>query len=278
MTDIRETDQAHSVAPPPLPQGIGETAVHPAFLPEAPYRIPAERYTSAEFAALENERLWPRVWQVACSVDHVSTSGDAVDCRLGPLSALVVRGSDGRLRAFQNVCRHRGNTICEGNRRGLTELRCPYHRWAWDLDGGLREVPSRRGFGALPTGELGLVPVSVDQWGPLVFVNFDPAAAPCSTGSKACQATLPGPVSRSSAAWSPPPPRCHATGRWSWTVSPRPITYRASTTRCCRRSTTSAPRSTSGAAIACPTSSTASRAPGYAPTSNPAWSGTPSPT
>lgn len=176
-TDTTETREA-SLAPPPLPAGIGETAVPPSFLPDAPYRIPADRYTSPEFAALENERLWPHVWQVACSVDHVARPGDAADCRLGALSALVVRGSDGRLRAFQNVCRHRGNTICHGNRQGLSELRCPYHRWAWDLEGGLREVPSRRGFGSLPTGELGLIPVAVDEWGPLVFVNFDPDAAP----------------------------------------------------------------------------------------------------
>lgn len=169
---------AETVGPPPLPSDIGDVAVPPAYLADAPYRIPADRYTSAAFARLENERLWPGVWQIACSVDHLAAPGDAVDCRLGPLSVLVVRGGDGRLRAFQNVCRHRGNTICEGNRRGLAELRCPYHRWAWDLEGRLREVPSRRGFGALDMPELGLVPVAVDTWGPLVFVNLDADAPP----------------------------------------------------------------------------------------------------
>ncbi len=177
MTDLRP-DRTGTSGPPPLPPEIGEVAVPPAYLPGAPYRIPKERYTSSDFARLEEERLWPNVWQVACSLDHVAAPGDAVDCRLGPLSAVVVRDGDGRLRAFQNVCRHRGNTLCEGTRRGLSELRCPYHRWAWDLQGRLREVPSRRGFGGLEMEELGLVPLAVESWGPLVFVNFDAGAPP----------------------------------------------------------------------------------------------------
>lgn len=179
MTDLDDrTGRPGTVGPPPLPRSIGDGAVQPDFLADAPYRIPAERYTSMEFARLEHERLWPYVWQYACTVDHVAAPGDAYDCRLGPLSALVVRDDKGRLQAFQNVCRHRGNTLCEGHRRGLSELRCPYHRWAWSLDGRLREVPSRRGFGTLDTDHLGLVPVAVDTFGPLVFVNFDRGCMP----------------------------------------------------------------------------------------------------
>src|SRR5207342_2349377 len=58
------------------------------------------------------------------------------------------------------------------------EIRCPYHRWAWTLDGALREVPSRKGFGTLDNDELGLIRVRVDTWGPLVFVNLDLDAQP----------------------------------------------------------------------------------------------------
>ncbi len=111
--------------------------------------IPAYRYTSGAFAALEHERLWPRVWQLACSLDHVASAGDFHELRIGPISVLVVRGADDELRAFQNACRHRGSALCEGTGTGLTELRCPFHRWSYDLDGRLREVPSRREFGAL---------------------------------------------------------------------------------------------------------------------------------
>ncbi len=85
--------------------------------------------------------MWPKAWQIACSVDHVAEPGDFYEYRAGWLSILVVRGDDGVLRAFQNACRHRGNMICQGTGNGLDELRCPYHRWAWNTDGRLREVP-----------------------------------------------------------------------------------------------------------------------------------------
>jgi len=135
-------------------------------------RIPADRYTSPDWAALEDERLWPSVWQVACTLDHVSEPGDVFEHRAGWLSVLVVRGQDSELRAFQNVCRHRGNTLCQGPAHGVTELRCPFHRWAWDLQGALREVPSRKGFGPIRNDDLGLVPARVGVWGRLVFVSL----------------------------------------------------------------------------------------------------------
>ena len=110
---------------------------------EARVRIPVERYLSPDFAALEYQALWPKVRVVACTIDHVSQPGDFFELRLGWDSVIIVRGDDGELRGFQNVCRHRGNALCQGSGSGLTELRCGYHRWAWDLDGQLREIPSR---------------------------------------------------------------------------------------------------------------------------------------
>jgi nitrite reductase/ring-hydroxylating ferredoxin subunit len=140
----------------------------------APVTVPSYRYISSEFAARELALLWPNVWQLACTVDHVAAPGDYFEYRVGPYSILVVRGDDGVLRAFQNVCLHRGNELCQGSGGGLSELRCPYHRWCWDLDGRLREVPSRKGFGTLRNQDYPLIAVRVDTWGPLVFVN--PAA------------------------------------------------------------------------------------------------------
>lgn len=141
-----------------------------------PVTVPAGRYTDADFAALEHERLWPRVWQLACSLDHVAQPGDWFEYRAGRLSVVIVRGDDDVLRAFQNVCLHRGNELCHGSGAGATELRCGFHRWSWDLAGRLREVPSRRDFGTLPNDDYGLPAVRVDTWGPLVFVNLDTEA------------------------------------------------------------------------------------------------------
>lgn len=141
-------------------------------------RVPTERYTSPEFAARELADMWPKVWVVACTLDHVVAAGDVFEHRLGPYSVLVVRGDDGELRAFQNHCRHRGNSLCDGSAAGLTELRCGFHSWAWDLRGRLREAPSRQRFGPLRNEDFPLVPALVDTWGPLVFVNLDPGAMP----------------------------------------------------------------------------------------------------
>ncbi len=172
--------------------------------PLRPTLVPVERYYSPAFAQLEADRMWPKVWQVACTVDHVAEPGDYFEYRCGPYSVLVVRGDDGILRAFQNVCRHRGNSLCAGAGAELRELRCGYHGWTWDLSGALKRVPNRKGFGALHMSEFPLIRVSVDTWERLVFVNLDINAMPlvdyleampddiawCGLGDFRCYATM----------------------------------------------------------------------------------------
>ena len=149
-------------------------------VPGTAMRMAVDRYLSPDFAALEEQRLWPNVWQIACTVDHVAEPGDYFEYRAGPYSVLIVRGDDGELRGFQNVCRHRGNSICQGGGEGLTQIRCPWHRWTWDLRGHLREVPSRKWFGGLVNDDFPLFPVRVGAWARIVFVNLDPDAPPLS--------------------------------------------------------------------------------------------------
>ena len=122
--------------------------------------------------------MWPTTWQLACTVDHLANPGDWYEYRVGQYSVLIVRDDDGELRAYQNVCLHRGNELCHGAGSGLTEIRCAYHRWSWDLQGRLREVPSRKGFGVLRNEDFPLIAVLVDTWGPFVFVNLDIDADP----------------------------------------------------------------------------------------------------
>jgi len=172
--------------------------------PRRPTRVPAERYYSPAFARLEAERMWPKVWQLACTVDHVAEPGDYFEYRCGTYSVLIVRGDDGSLRAFQNVCRHRGNSLCSGAGEGLRELKCGYHGWTWDLAGALRRVPHRKGFGTLAMADHPLVAVNIDTWERLVFVNLDVDAMPladyleavpqdiawCGLGDFRCYATM----------------------------------------------------------------------------------------
>jgi phenylpropionate dioxygenase-like ring-hydroxylating dioxygenase large terminal subunit len=155
-----------------MPSGaVGETAWRDDAT--GPVVLSVDCYLDPDHARREGERLWPRVWQFACTLDHLPRPGSYHEYTSGPLSVLIVHGDDGTLRAFQNVCRHRGNSLCRGSGDGLDEIRCGYHRWAWNLRGELREVPSRRGFGPLRNEDYPLLPVRVDTWGPLVFVNLD---------------------------------------------------------------------------------------------------------
>jgi nitrite reductase/ring-hydroxylating ferredoxin subunit len=142
-----------------------------------PVKIPVSRYISTEFYDREMVDVWPRAWQLACTVDHVAAPGDWFEYRVGVISVLIVHGDDGVLRAFQNVCLHRGSELCVGSGSDLAEIRCPFHRWTWGLDGRLREVPSRREFGVL-NDDYPLIGVQVDTWGPMVFVNLDREAEP----------------------------------------------------------------------------------------------------
>ena len=95
----------------------------------------------------------------------------------GHIPVVVVRGRDEVLRGFVNVCRHRGHVVAEG--AGCREtLQCPYHAWTYDLDGTLRKAPRSEREPGFDGSALSLLPVSVDTWGPFVFVNPDPDAAP----------------------------------------------------------------------------------------------------
>ena len=95
----------------------------------------------------------------------------------GSLPVLVVRGGDGELRGFVNVCRHRGHVLCEADARRET-IQCRYHAWTYDLDGSLRSAPRAEQEEAFERASVTLAPVSVEAWGPFVFVNPDPEARP----------------------------------------------------------------------------------------------------
>ena len=90
---------------------------------------------------------------------------------------VVVRDKEGSLRAFLNVCRHRGSVVCEGEGSRET-LQCPYHAWTYNLDGSLRAAPRTEREEGFDKSQLGLFQVQVDAWGPFVFVNADPGAPP----------------------------------------------------------------------------------------------------
>jgi phenylpropionate dioxygenase-like ring-hydroxylating dioxygenase large terminal subunit len=140
--------------------------------------IPTDRYTSRAFLDLEMEKLWPRVWQVACREEEVEEPGAFVEYLIGDQSILVVRTADGAVKAFFNTCLHRGTRLgagCGQFENGV--IRCRYHAWKYDLDGRLIEVVDSEEFDPLPEG-IGLASVRCELWGGFVFVNMDPTAEP----------------------------------------------------------------------------------------------------
>ena len=140
--------------------------------------IPKDRYVSQAFLDLELERLWGRVWQIACREEEVAGPGDFVEYTIGDQSILVVRTDNGRLAAHHNACLHRGTRLATGcGTFDDSGIRCRYHAWRYDLGGRLIEVVDQHEFEALPEN-LCLAPVRVDTWGGFVFVNLDPDAEP----------------------------------------------------------------------------------------------------
>jgi nitrite reductase/ring-hydroxylating ferredoxin subunit len=141
-------------------------------------RIPKEPYISESFAALEREKLWPRVWQVACREEEVARPGRYVTYDIGDESIIVTRDASGALRAFYNVCQHRGRRLTSGC--GATgQFFCKYHGWRWNLDGSNAVVIDREDWdGELADADIRLKEVQLGAWGGFVFINMDPTAEP----------------------------------------------------------------------------------------------------
>ena len=139
--------------------------------------LPASWYSDPEILRLEHARIFRRSWQYAGVASDVAEPGAFFTCRAGDVPIVVVRGRDGELRGFVNVCRHRGHEVAQGCGRRET-LQCPYHAWTYDLDGSLRAAPRSEREPGFDVADWSLLPVLVDKWGPLVFVNPAADAAP----------------------------------------------------------------------------------------------------
>jgi phenylpropionate dioxygenase-like ring-hydroxylating dioxygenase large terminal subunit len=135
--------------------------------------LPREYYRSEERYTRELEAVYGRQWQYVAHVSQMPAAGDYLACDLpGGESVIVVRNGEGAINAFYNVCRHRGFSLCEAGAGRAKLFVCPYHKWAYDLDGRLRGAP------AMPNGKYfdyqdqGLKPVHVETWRGFVFVNL----------------------------------------------------------------------------------------------------------
>ena len=129
---------------------------------DTPHALPAWVYNNAELSRLEFERILRPSWQIVCHVNSIPKPGDFETLDLGSDSVMVVRDREGTIRAFHNVCRHRGARLLDGAGNCATAITCPYHGWTYRHDGGLIGMPVRESFPGLDRSEHGLRPVRVD--------------------------------------------------------------------------------------------------------------------
>lgn len=141
--------------------------------------LPGWAYFSQELFELECETLFKTHWQFVCHVNEAAEIGAYVTFDVAGERALVIRGHDGILRGFHNLCRHRGSRIVP-DARGVCNkaMVCPYHGWAYNLDGGLRGIANRDTFPPMQAEKWGLKPLEMEVWNGLVFIRFQAGPQP----------------------------------------------------------------------------------------------------
>ena len=147
--------------------------------------FPVEAYVSAEYARAEGDRLWSKVWQHAGRVEEIPDVGDYLTYDIGPDSIVIVRSAPDTLKAFHNVCSHRGRRLVDappgahcvqGHKQGFV---CGFHGWRYDLDGQcVFKLDESDWKGALTAQRTRLNEVKVDTWGGWIFINMDPNCVP----------------------------------------------------------------------------------------------------
>lgn len=134
--------------------------------------IPASRYTSQAFFDREVEKVWMKTWQYTCREEEIPEPGDTHVFNLLNKSVLVVRQNDGGIKAFQNVCLHRGRRLLTADARRQA-FKCPYHGFTWNADGSFAGCPLQWDFPHVDAEQFSLRDIRVETWAGFIFINFD---------------------------------------------------------------------------------------------------------
>jgi len=141
--------------------------------------LPAWSFFSPEMLEMEKDMLFRRHWQLVCHASDIPEPGDFLTLDVVGERALVIRGKDNVVRAFHNLCRHRGSrVVAEESGTCKTAIICPFHGWVYNLDGTLRGPAQPQSLPALDPVEMGLKPIDMDIWQGFVFVRFQPGPQP----------------------------------------------------------------------------------------------------
>jgi choline monooxygenase len=139
--------------------------------------LPARYYFGEDMLAHEHDAVFARSWQLVAHGAQLAEPGDHVVEKVGKVPILVVRGKDGVLRAFPNVCRHRAGPLALCNGKGANALHCKYHGWTYTLEGQLRSAPEMQGAKDFDVNDIRLPPLRVHEWQGLVFVALSDEVA-----------------------------------------------------------------------------------------------------
>ena len=141
------------------------------------YSINTRSYIDPRFLEIEREQIFHRSWQFVCHEEKLREPGSYVALSVEGQSVLAMRNRSGDLKAFYNVCKHRGHELLFGEGR-TNRITCPYHSWTYDLDGSLVVAPRSEHIENFDSKDICLEPVQIEEFCHLVFVNLDPDAAP----------------------------------------------------------------------------------------------------
>jgi phenylpropionate dioxygenase-like ring-hydroxylating dioxygenase large terminal subunit len=151
-----------------------ERQAYPAGFPVLP-PVPSGRYADPGFAALEDAEVFGRSWLMVAHADELPEPGSYLQVAQLGKPIVLVRGDDGRVRAFYNTCKHRGAAlVAEAAGAVGRRLTCPYHNWVYSLEGELVGYPESNNFSDLDRDCLALTAIRCEAWGPLIFLNLDP--------------------------------------------------------------------------------------------------------
>ncbi|MFT4560450.1 MAG: phenylpropionate dioxygenase-like ring-hydroxylating dioxygenase large terminal subunit [Gammaproteobacteria bacterium] len=137
--------------------------------------VPVEPYISREYFEKERDRIFSKVWLNVGRIEQIPNAGDyfVKELAVCKTSIIIVRGKDGTVRAFHNMCTHRGNQLVWDSKGTCRAFTCRFHGWVYNTDGSLRHVTDEDNFFDMDKASMGMSPVSADVWNGFIFINID---------------------------------------------------------------------------------------------------------
>ena len=154
---------------------LADHTTTPDLRSEEDFSLPGWIYWDSEFFELEKQVIFKKSWQLVCHENDIPERGDYQTFDFLNESILTVRGNDGRVRSFHNVCRHRASRLVDGTSGNCgSRITCPYHAWTYATDGRLVGVPMRANYPGMNTEHYGLAEIEQETWRGFIFVRFAP--------------------------------------------------------------------------------------------------------